>query len=166
VNRRRSRTVKRLPKLSIAVACACHLILAARATTGGGGDQPFFETLLFDAWRRVTVKLAVADAGYDSETNHCVARQDMGVRSVIPPNTGRPTSKPPPTRHRRNMCNRFKRKADKKIYGQRWQVETVNSMIKRNLGSALRTTTVKGRSMELLLRAVTHNIMIICEAKG
>ncbi len=174
MNRRRSRTVKRLPKLSIAVACACHLILAVRATTGGGGDQPFFEPLLFDAWRRATVKLAVAarlsspksDAGYDSETNHCIARQDLGVRSVIPPNVGRPTSKPPTTRHRRNMRRRFKRKADKKHYGQRWQVETVNSMIKRNLGSALRAQTPKGRSMELLLRVITHNIMIICKAKG
>ncbi len=64
------------------------------------------------------------------------------------------------------MRNRFKRKADKNKYGQRWQVETVNSMIKRNLGSALRATTARRRSMELLLRVVTHNIMIVCEAKG
>jgi hypothetical protein len=166
VNRRRGRTVRRLPKLSIAVSCACHLILAARATTGGGGDQPFFEPLLFDAWRRATVKVAVADAGYDSEANHEIARQDLGVRSIVPPNAGRPTDKPPTTRHRRNMRHRFGRKADKDHYGQRWQVETVNSMLKRNLGSALRATTAKRRSMELLLRVVTHNIMIICKAKG
>lgn len=166
MNRRRSRTVKRLPKLSLAVATASHLILAARATTGAGGDQPFFEPLLLDAFSRTTVKLAVADAGYDSEANHCIARQDMGVRSIIPPNTGRPTSKPPSTRHRKNMYHRFKRKADKKHYGQRWQVETVNSMIKRNLGSALRAKTAKRRSMELLLRVITHNIMILANAEG
>ena len=166
VNRRRSRTVKRLPKLSIAVSCACHLILSARATTGGGGDQPFFEPLLYDAWRRAKVTVAVADAGYDSEPNHRIARQDMGVRSIIPPKVGRPTDKPPTERHRRNMRNRFRRKADKKHYGQRWQVETVNSMIKRNLGSALRARTATRRSMELLLRVVTHNIMIVCQAKG
>lgn len=166
MNRRRSRTVRRLPKLSIAVSSACHLILAARATTGGGGDQPLFKPLLCDAKRRARVKLAVADAGYDSEENHCLARDQLGVRSIIPPNVGRPTNKPPTTRHRRNMRNRFKRKADKIAYGQRWQVETVNSMIKRNLGSALRATTAKRRSMELLLRVVTHNIMIICGSKG
>ena len=166
MNRRRGRTVRRLPKLSLAVATACHLIVAARATTGAGGDQPFFEPLLLDAYRRVTVKVAVADAGYDSEDNHCIARQDLGVRSIIPPNSGRPTTKPPTTRHRRNMKNRFKRKADKALYGQRWQVETVNSMIKRNLGSALRARTARRRSMELLLRVVTHNIMIVCEAEG
>ena len=165
MNRRRSRTVKRLPKLSLAVATACHLILAARATTGAGGDQRFFEPLLLDAYTRVRVKLAVADAGYDSEANHCIARQDLGIRSIIPPTVGRPSVKPPTTRHRRNMRWRFARKADKKHYGKRWQVETVNSMIKRNLGSALRAKTAKRRSMELLLRVVTHNIMIVCKAK-
>jgi hypothetical protein len=166
VNRRRGRTVKRLPKLSLAVSTACHLILAARATTGGGGDQRFFEPLLADAHARAAVTVAVADAGYDSEGNHRVARDGLGVRSIIPPTAGRPSAKPPATRHRRNMRRRFARKADARHYGQRWQVETVNSMVKRNLGSALRARTAKGRSMELLLRVVTHNIMIICKAKG
>ena len=160
-NRRRSRAVRGLPKISLAVATASHLILAARATTGGGADQRHFEPLLFDAWRRVNVRLAVADAGYDSEANHAIARQDMGVRSIIPPNSGRPTNKPPTSRHRRNMHLRFKRKADKAVYGQRWQVETVNSMIKRNLGSALRARTAPRRRNELLLRVITHNLMIL-----
>jgi hypothetical protein len=160
-NRRRSRVVRRLPKLSLAVAASCHLILAARATTGGGADQPFFKPLLSDARRRAAIDVVVADAGYDSEPNHRTARQQMGIRSIIPPNTGRPTDKPPTARHRRNMYHRFKRGADQKYYGQRWQSETVNSMIKRNLGSALRARTARRRSKELLLRVVTHNIMIL-----
>lgn len=160
-DRRRSRVVRALPKLSLAAASSCHLVLAARATTGAGADQRFFEPLLFDAWRRAQVKIAVADAGYDSEANHCIARQDMRVRSIIPPRVGRPTEKLPSARHRRNMHHRFKRKADKKYYGQRWQAETVNSMIKRNLGSALRAKTARARSKELLLRVITHNIMIL-----
>ena len=103
----------------------------------------------------------MADAGYDSEPNHCIARHDMRVRSIIPPKIGRPTIKPPSGRHRRNMHHRFKRGADKRLYGQRWQAETVNSMIKRNLGSALRARTPTRRSRELLLRVVTHNIMLL-----
>jgi len=153
--------VRRLPKLSIAVAASCHLILAARATTGMGGDHPHFEPLLFEAWRRADVKVAAADAGYDSEANHETARRDMGVRSVIPPDIGRPSAKPPTTRYRRLMRQRFDRGADKTTYGQRWQVETVNSMIKRNLGSALRATTARRRSRELLLRCIVHNIMVL-----
>jgi hypothetical protein len=160
-DRRRSRVIRSLPKLSLAVDIGSHLIVAARATTGGGGDQRFFEPLLLDAWRRTNAKAAVADAGYDSEPNHCIARQDMGIRSIIPPKAGRRTEKPPVDRHRRNMHHRFARGADKAMYGQRWQVETVNSMIKRNLGSALRAQTARRRSKELLLRVVTHNVMLL-----
>ena len=153
--------MRRLPKLSVAVAAACHLILAARATTGTGADHPHFEPLLFDAWRRADVRVAVADAGYDSEANHGIARRDMGVRSIIPPDTGRPSAKPPTTHYRRLMRQRFDRGADEKAYGQRWQVETVNSMIKRNLGSALRAATARRRSRELLLRCIVHNLMVL-----
>jgi len=165
-HRRRSSVVKGLPKLSLAVASASHLILAARATTGSGGDQPFFEPLLRDAWQRVHIRIAVADSGFDSEANHRLARRDLGIRSLIPPNAGRPTDKPASTHFRRLMQQRFQRKADQKYYGQRWQVETVNSMIKRNLGSALRARTARRRSMELLLRVITHNLMILTNVRG
>ena len=150
-----------MPKLSIAVATACHFILAARASTGAGSDHPHFEPLLFDAWRRADVKVAVADAGFDSEANHRIGRLDMCVQTIIPPLIGRRTSKSPAGRFRREMKERFDRPEHDEVYGQRWQVETVNSMIKRNLGSALRARTPRGRSMELLLRVITHNIMVL-----
>ena len=146
--------------MSVAAASSCHLILAARATTGMGADHPHFEPLLFDAWRRAGVKVVAADAGYDSEDNHRVGRLDMGVRTVIPPDIGRPSDKPPATRFRRLMRQRFDREADKATYGQRWQIETVNSMVKRNLGSALRARTEGRREREMLLKAVVHNVML------
>ncbi len=165
MNRRRRCVVRRLPKLSLAVDAASHLILAAIASTGAGGDQSFLDGLLYHAWRRTggRVQCVVADAGYDSENNHRIARRDMGIRSIIPPKAGRPTSKPPSEPMRRNMHHRFKRQADARAYGQRWQVETANSMIKRNLGSAMRARTAVGRRHELLLRALTHNIMLLAE---
>ena len=98
------------------------------------GLLPDFDDLLYRSWKQAPVKVVVADAGYDSEANHCIARQDMSVRSIIPPGIGRPTSKLPQGRWRRHMARRFARKADKKLYGQRSQSETVNSMIKRNQG--------------------------------
>ena len=157
--------MQRLPKLSLAVDAASHLILAAIASTGAGGDQPFLDGLLFHAWRRTSgrIRCVVADAGYDSEANNRIARLDIGVRSIIPPKAGRPTSKPPTEPMRRNMHHRFKRGADARTYGQRWQSETTNSMIKRNLGSAMRSRTAVGRRHELLLRVLTHNIMLLAE---
>ena len=158
----RSGTSRKLPKATFAVAAACHVVLAAAVSTGAGSDAPSFDRLLFDAWRRAPVKTVVADAGFDSEKNHRIARLDMGVRSIIPPLIGRPSKSgaPPSGRFRRLMHQRFNRKADKKMYGQRWQSETVNSMVKRNLESSLRARTPQRREREMLLRAVVHNVMI------
>ena len=127
MNRRRHQVVRRLPKLSLAVDSASHLILAAIASTGAGGDQPHLGGLLFGAWRRTRGKIRcmVADAGYDSEENHRIARLKLRVRSIIPPKVGRPTTKPPTEPMRRNMHYRFKRAADQHTYGQRWQIETI-----------------------------------------
>ncbi len=46
-------------------------------------------------------------------------------------------------------------------YGQRWQVETVYSMIKRNQGSELRARSYWSQCREMLLKVLTHNIAII-----
>lgn len=165
-NRSRSRRARQMPKLALAVASACHLILAARDHIGSGSDAPDFAPLLYHAWRRAHVTVVVADAGYDSEANHRCARLDMGVRSVIATGIGRPSSKPPSGRYRRLMKQRFARKADRRTYGQRAQSETVNSMMKRNLGDALRSVRPKRRRQEMLLRALTHNLMIYANHEG
>jgi hypothetical protein len=46
---------------------------------------------------------------------------------------------------------------DKARYGQRWQVETVVSMIKRRLGSATSGRTYWSRRRDLMLMVLTHN---------
>ncbi len=56
------------------------------------------------------------------------------------------------------MTTRF----DKQKYGQRWQSETVHSMIKRLLGSALRTRSYWSQCREITLRVITLNAMILC----
>ncbi len=160
VNVSRSRQVKRMPKLVLATAAVSHRILAVRTHIGNGWDCRDVEPLLFDSWRRAKVKTVVADAGYDSEKNHCLARLDMGVRSVIPPKIGRPSKSPPAGYYRRMMKRRFKSKADAKTYGQRAQSETTNSMIKRNLGDSLRSIRPQRHEQEMMLRALVHNLML------
>ena len=160
-NRRRAAINKRLPKLSLAVQASSHLILAARATTGLGADHAYFPWLLLTAAERMHVETVLADAGYDSEDNHRLARDELGIRSLIPATCGRPGAKGPTGHYRGLMRRRFKGGPDKRFYGQRWQAETVNSMIKRNLGSACRARTPTGRKKDMMLRAVTHNLMIM-----
>jgi hypothetical protein len=105
----------------------------------------------------VTVDTLLADAGFDSEAAHNYARQEHRMKTVIPPTRGRPTAKRPSGRWRRLMATRF----NKKKYGQRWQVETVNSMLKRLLDSALRARHHWSQWREIFLRVLTHNVMVL-----
>jgi len=163
-NARRSRAARRSPKLSIGVCTRSHLILSGRARTGMGSDARDFEPLLFDAWRRhPRLRDVLADAGYDSEANHRIARLDMNVRSLIKTGGGRPGKKPPAGYYRRLMKKQLKGSQRGKKYGQRAQAETVNSMLKRNLGDALRSRSPKARKAEQMLRILTHNIALLCD---
>ena len=163
-NSKRSRSAKRSPKLGIAVCTRCHLILSGLPKTGMGSDALDFEPLLFDAWRRhPRLRNVLADAGYDSEANHHIARHDIGVRSLIKFGAGRPGRRPPSGYYRRLMKKQLKGSQRGKKYGQRAQVETVNSMMKRNLGDALRSRSPKARQAEQWLRIITHNLSLLCD---
>ena len=72
-----------------------------------------------------------------------------------PPQDGRPRTVN--TRYRRKLDRRFPKKA----YGQRWQIEATFSMLKRHLGSALTRRKPWDINREVLLRVITHNLMII-----
>jgi len=147
----------RYPKVGLLCDCASHLLVAAVPGRGPGSDSVHYRRALKEALYSVSIDTLVADAGYDSEDAHVYARQVLGIRSIIPSTIGRPTAKLPTAYYRRLMRRRF----DRKKYGQRWQIETVTSMIKRNLGSALRARNYHTQGREILLRVLAHNIMII-----
>lgn len=158
---RRSRSAKRTPKLGVGVDTRSHLILSMKSKIGMGSDSPDFDPLLFDAWKRHRIKRVLADAGYDSEANHRIAREDMRVKSFIKTGAGRPTHKRASGRYRRLMQSQLNGSQKGKPFGQRAQVECVMSMLKRNLGDSLRSRTSDRRKRELLLKAVVHNLMIL-----
>jgi len=145
------------PTAGIICDCTTHLALAIQTGRGPKPDITHFKQLLKDATRYLDIKTLLADAGYDAEHSHVFAREECGIQSIIPPRIGRPTSSLPTAKWRRRMATRF----PKKLYGQRWQVETVFSMIKRVLGSALRARQYHSQCRELHLKAITHNIMIL-----
>ncbi len=109
-----------------------------------------------DGWRGYD---GLVDVGYDAEHHHEHLRETLGIRSLIPPTRGRPTSKRPTGKWRRLMKRLFKN-VERTNYGQRWQVESVFSMIKRNLGDAVHARSYHAQCRELLLKAVTHNVMV------
>ena len=45
-----------------------------------------------------------------SKSNHCYTNEELSIRSIIPPNAGRPTKKPAKGKQRRQMQKRFDKK--------------------------------------------------------
>lgn len=152
-------TYRHFPKLAIICDTWNHVILAAMPTRGPTPDVHQLEQLLAGVVDYPVIRQMVADAGYDSEANHRLLREEHGIHSVIPPGAGRPSSTGalPSGRYRRQMKQRFARKT----YRQRSQVETVISMLKRNLDACVRARTYWSQCRELLLKVITHNVMIL-----
>ena len=165
--KRRSRTAgetqetsyAKYPKVVLVTDCQSHLVLAAVPGRGPGSDLQQFEAAIRDATTRAQIGTLLGDAVYDAESVHEHVRNTYGIRTIIPAERGRPTKKLPVGRWRRWMRQGFSRLKTK--YGQRWQTETVNSMIKRRLGSALRARTYWSQCREIILRVITHNVMIV-----
>lgn len=155
-------TYRRFPKASIVVDADSHLILAWTVTQGPSSDLVRFADLIHEACRRRTLRAAVLDAGYDAEWMHRYLRLDLGVRSIIPPKIGRPTTRAPTGHFRALMHHSF----PTALYGQRWQAETVFSMIKRRQGDAVNAIHRHAQARALTLKVLTHNIMIIKRHRG
>lgn len=145
-------------KLEVAFDCQSHLMLGVLTGRGPRPDTDRFVPLLDAALENVDLDTALADAGYDSEPNHRYARECRGVRSFIPATAGRPTAKLPTGRHRRRMKQRLNK--DYGSYGQRSQAEAGFSMFKRRLGSTVNGRNYASQRRDLLLMAITFNIML------
>ena len=153
-------TYSKYPKVVLVTDCRTHLVLAAVPGRGPASDLVLFKAALEQAAGRARIGTLLADADFDGEWVHEHVRS-YGIRTLIPPERGRPSDKPPAGRWRRRMKRRF----DKKKYGQRWQTETVNSMVKRRLGSALRARGYWSQCREIILRVITHNVMIVARIR-
>jgi hypothetical protein len=156
-------TYRTYGKLMVVICCLSHAVLAAVASKGPTPDIDQLAGVLGHVPAWVGISAMVLDAGFDSAANHRLLRQQHGIRSTIPPGHGRPPKDPralPKDKYRRMMKHRFKDGTRPKVYGQRSQVETVFSMLKRNLGAALRGRSHPARMRDLHLRVLTHNLML------
>jgi len=115
------------------------IVLAQRARQGPSNDAPVLPSLLETASRTIPIGLVLADAEFDSETNHRHIRATLGAFSVIPA-------------RRRGVPNgeiryQMYRKFPRKLYGPRAKAETVFSVIKRKLSDK-----APGRSLAIQIR--------------
>ena len=155
---RRRHTRPKHPKLMVTVHTASHLIAGAVPGFGPAADARDFAAVTRQAAGLMRFAALTADAGLDAEAAHVLCRETLGIRRTAirlnPRTAGR---RWPQTRYRREMRRRFPRR----LYRRRQQVESVFSRDKRRLGSALTARRPETQCSEMILRVVTHNLMIL-----
>ena len=155
---KRTQKYRKWTKLTVVCHHASHLIAGAVVGVGPSNDSAYLPAAVGQAVKHLSIFRLLADAGYDTEANHKLCREQLGIRStVIAVNdrhlkTGKLTG-----RYRRQM----KRCFPKRKFGKRWQVESVVSRMKRRLGYSLRARDNGSRQAECLLRVLTYNLMIL-----
>jgi transposase len=153
-------------KLTVVCDTRSHFFAGATVSLGPANDSPQFGPAVAQASLAVAWDRVLADAAFDSEENHRLCREELGVRStVIALNRRGRGRKRPKTRYRRQMVRRFRRRPRRsryrRVYGQRWQAESAFSRHKRRLGSSLRGKSDASRERECYLRVLTHNLMLL-----
>lgn len=156
-------------KLTVACDTRSHFFAGATVTVGPSNDSPQLRPVMEQASLAVTWDRMLGDAAFDSEGNHAHPRERLGVRSTVIPINPRGRDGPPGGKYRSQMPRRFRPKPDgtrsKRVFGQRWQVESAFSRHKRRLGSALAGKSEAARARECRLRVLTHNLMLLAATK-
>jgi hypothetical protein len=151
--------LRRWPKLTLACHNATHLLIHTLVRDGPSQDAPLLAPVLRGACKRVNIDRLLADGGYDSEHNHVYARQRLGIRSTVIKLNKRGGRRWAKTRYRRQMYRRFARLK----YRQRAQAESTISRFKRRLTSSLRGRSRRTQRVEVHLRVLTHDLLLLTE---
>lgn len=149
--------LRRWPKLTLACLNATHLLLDVVVSDGPSQDAPFFERILRKTQPRLSLDCVLADAGYDAEQSHVVAREKLGIRSSVIALNRRGGRRWARTRYRRQMYRRFHRDR----YRHRVQIESAISRFKRRLTSSLRGRSRETQLHEVHLRVLTHDLLLL-----
>jgi transposase len=150
------------PKLTAVCDLKSHLWLAAEASFGPSHDAAQFVPAVTQAAENHPIRRLLGDKAYDAEHFHALCREQLGIRSTVIPARNVPHGRKrwPRTKYRRQM----RRAHNLRGYGQRWQVESAFSRHKRRLGSNLRARNRTTQKAEVLLRVLTHDILLLAAA--
>jgi Transposase DDE domain len=133
-----------------AVGVESQLILASKSGQGPGADTPFLEPLRRKAARYgQSGWMVLADSGFDAQT--------VQPGDLIPPIRRGGVLKDPERIERMELVLAAKLDG---WYGQRWKVETVNSVIKRKFGDEIRSHKPSRRYREPIVKGLIYNIHV------
>lgn len=144
-------------KTSVVITCATLFPLGVIFSRGPGSDQSvaprLFEKTLDIPTPPEPMKL-YADAGYDAEWLHGLLRQEWEVESVIKPARTRADGTCG-GRYRSEMTPEYLQSAH---YGQRWQIESYFSALKRTMGSTLSARKELTQHLETAFRILAYSL--------
>jgi transposase len=134
-----------------AVGIESQLILACQSGQEPGADTGFLEPLRRKA-RRYGLRgkwMVLADSGFDATTVH--------PGDLIPPIRRGGVMKLPERIARMELVLAAKLDG---FFGQRWKVETVNSVIKRKFGDEIRSRKLSRRYREPIVKGLIYNLHV------
>jgi hypothetical protein len=158
--RRRGRCKRYRPWTKLILAChhQSHIIGGAVVSTKPCNDAKYFPETVIQAAGRIRFQFFACDGAGDAEPFHRLCRETLGMRMTAIPINDRGHARPVVKGHyRKQMLLHFPRRR----FGQRWQVESVISRLKRLLGPALRARKDETRVTEMFVKVLTHNLMIL-----
>jgi hypothetical protein len=162
--RRRGRMKRYQPWLKLALVGdhRSHLLLAAVVARGPGNDSPLLPPAVRQACARAPIRQLLGDAAFDAEPHHRLCREKLHIRRTVFPLNPRAHPGTVRGRYRQQLRHRF----PQRLYGQRWQMESMISRLKRRLGYSLTARRPETKNQEALWRVVAYNCLIIALRKG
>ena len=158
-------------KVSLAVCTDTKTILTADVADSRNADVKRLEYVVEKlSYIDNKVDYVLADKGYDAEYAHRYIRGKLNAESLIPVRNNSPKKGDTAFRtigvNRSRMKRLFKDPETKRMYGQRSQAETVNSMLKGVLGDVLDGRNIETRRSEVMFRCLAHNFRIGLELRN
>lgn len=134
-----------------AVGIESLLILGAKSGLGPGADTPFLEPLRRKArhYGKPSGWAVLGDRGFDGKT--------VRTSDIIPPIRRHGELKSRERIERMELVSAARMDG---LYGQRWKVETVNSVIKRKFGDNIRSRKASNRYREPIVKGLIYNIHV------
>jgi Transposase DDE domain len=154
---RSGRLFREWVKGAYCVGTRSQLILSWRTGRGPDNDAPFLAGLRRDARRygcyqgKRRAWLMTADSGFDG--------RGVEEGDLIPPIRRGPNARvvDPARKARADLVSQARLDG---VYGQRWKTETVNSVIKRRFGSAIRSRKFSLQHREPIIKGLVYNIHV------
>jgi len=151
--KRINKSVKNYTKTTFLTDNKTKLILNIKTVSDHTHDTKFFKPMIKEI--KKSIKLVLADKGYDSKENRQYC-WDNNIEVHIPFRQWSKTRKQQWNIPSKRMLN--EKKFDQIKYNQRALIESINSAIKRTLGSYVLARNASQQQKQVTIKALTYNI--------